>query len=118
MKKSIKFAAVSTFVALMVSAASAQTESASARTNVALIANIVLTGFKQTDGSNATPMRITNKDLLTALNATGHFTFGKNAQLILLSKDDQLPTASIRERTGATATTTDISNFLTITQPS
>jgi hypothetical protein len=37
--------------------------------------------------------------------------------LLFISIDDQLPTVWIREKKGTTVTTTDISQFLTVTQP-
>ena len=86
-------------------------------TNVALIANIALIGYSQAEGSTATPVRITSKDLIVALNASGAFHFGSNARLIFLSAEDQLPTVWVREGSGANETSTSISDFFTISQP-
>ena len=86
-------------------------------TNVALVANIALSGYTQADGSNAAGVRITTRDVIAALNASGNFHFGSNAQLIFLSDDDQLPTVSVREGNGSNAARTDISDFFTISQP-
>src|SRR6185503_2597565 len=84
--------------------------------NVSLVTQFALSGVKQA-GQSTTPVKITNKDILAALNATGRFNFGKSAQLILVSFEDQLPTFSVRERNGTNVTTTDISAYLTLTEP-
>lgn len=86
-------------------------------TNVALVANISLTGFKAAGDSNAAPVRITNRDILNALNASGNFSFSQSAQLLFVSFEDQEPTVRVRDTAGGTTTTTDISDFFSITQP-
>lgn len=86
-------------------------------TNVALVANFALTGFRQVGSQDVMPVRITNRDIFNALNATGRFSFGSNAQLLLVSTDDQEPLIWARERNGMNVTTTDVSSFLSITQP-
>src|SRR5213082_2849464 len=115
MKTRIKLAAISTLEALLLGAAQAQAFISG--TNVSQVANIVLTGFKQAGASSTVPVRITTKDIVAALNASGNFHFDSNARLLLISNEDQLPTAAIREGTGANTTTTDISDFLTISEP-
>ena len=86
-----------------------------AGTNIVLVANLSLNGFKQAEAT-AVPVRITTKDLLASLNATGRFHFGPGAQLTLRSSQDQLPTFWVREKTGTNVTNTDISNFLVLSE--
>jgi hypothetical protein len=86
-------------------------------TNVALVANIALSGFKQTGVSNVTRVRITTKDIISAINASGHFNFSKTAQLIFLSIDDQLPSVLVRDGNGTNQITTDISDFFNLEEP-
>jgi hypothetical protein len=111
MRVGMKLAGMSSLMLLGAITAVAQT------TNVALVANIALTGFKQVGDSSAVPVRITSKDIIAALNASGHFGFGPGAQLIFLSNDDQLPTVSVRDSAGGATTMTDVSDFFTIDQP-
>jgi len=105
----VKFGVMSALLAFAPGSLNAQT------TNVVLVANISLTGVKQA-GDRAAKIRITNSDLLAALNATGEFSFGSKAQLVLVSTEDQLPTFSVREKSGTNQTTTDISGFLTLSE--
>ena len=85
-------------------------------TNVVMVANISLTGFRSGTGSSAASVRLSTKDILADLNAKDNFNFGRNAQLVLMSQDDQLPTFAVREKTGTNVTTTDISSFLSISE--
>jgi hypothetical protein len=114
MKRWLKIT-VNSSIAVLFIAVEAQAESG---TNVSQIANIALSGFRQMGALNTTSVRITTKDIIAALNASEHFNFEPNARLVLISHDDQLPTASIREGSGKNSKTRDISDFLTITQPS
>ncbi|PWU14797.1 MAG: hypothetical protein C5B50_16545 [Verrucomicrobia bacterium] len=83
-------------------------------TNVVTTANIALSGFEnQTD---ATPVRITTRDILTLLGASTGSSFSRNAQLVLLSQNDQLPTFAVRDKLGSNVITTDVSSFLYITE--
>src|SRR2546423_7334645 len=86
-------------------------------TNVAMVTQFALSGVKQAEPSTAAPVRITNKDILAALNATGRFDFASNAQLLLLSFEGELPTFAVRQRNGTNVTTTDISRYFFITEP-
>ena len=106
MRKMIKWTVtvISGFLALAASPAMAQT------TNVVMKAYFVLTGIKQVNGG-VTYVRVTNQDILAALNATGNFNFGSGAQLILVSTDDQLPVVKVRQGDG---TTTDVGAYLAL----
>ena len=86
-------------------------------TNVAMVARFTLSGFRQAGESTAATVKITNKDILSALNDTGRFNFSSDAQIILLSFEGQLPNFAVRERNGANVTTTDISSYFFITEP-
>ena len=83
---------------------------------VAMQAHFNLSGFRG-DGSSATPVKITNKDILNALNDTGRFSFSSSAQIVLLSFEGELPTFAVREGNGSNVTTTDISSYFFITEP-
>jgi hypothetical protein len=115
MTKSTMFASVGVMIIAGVCAGQAQTNSVT--TNVTLVANNALSGFKQATGSKAAMIRITSKDLLAAVNNSGQFNFAKNAQLIFLSNEDQEPTIWVRQGSGANESLTDISEFFSITQP-
>jgi hypothetical protein len=84
-------------------------------TNVAMVANIALTGVKQS-GNSVSTVRVTSRDIISALNASGQFNFGKGAQLVLVSTEDQLPVFRVREKSGTNTNTTDISSFLTLSE--
>src|ERR1041385_9007427 len=109
MKKTMKLAAISALLAFGITAANAST-------NVVLTVNFSLTGFAQTDVSTASPVRITNKDIFADLTSNSNFTFGRTAQLIVVSQDDNGPVFAVRERSGATITDTDISGVMSITE--
>jgi len=87
-----------------------------AETNVSMVVRVTLSGFKG-DQSSAASFKITNKDILNALNDTGRFSFGSSAQIIFLSFEGQLPSIAIREKNGADVTTTDVSSYFFITEP-
>jgi len=64
-------------------------------------------------------VRITNKDILAALNATGDFNFDKKAKLLLRSVDSGIPFFVVRE-SGANVGTNnevDVSDTLIVTEP-
>jgi hypothetical protein len=84
---------------------------------VAMITQFSLSGVKQVSDSSMGSVRISNKDILAALNATGKFNFGNNAQIVLLSVNANLPSIAIRERSGTNTVTTDISSYFFITEP-
>jgi len=112
MKKGIKSWALAAMVALGVGVAHAQ-----GVTNVAMVTQFALTGLRQAGPSTATPVKITNKDILAALNATGRFDFASNAQILLLSFEGELPNFAVRERKGTNVITTDISRYFFIIEP-
>lgn len=87
------------------------------RTNVSMVTRIALSGVMQTGDSSVGPFKITNKDILNALNATGDFSFSSGAQIILLSFEGQLPNFAVREGSGDNVTTTDISSFFSLNEP-
>jgi hypothetical protein len=84
---------------------------------VAMQAHFALSGFRQAGDSTVTPVKITNKDILNALNETGQFDFQSSAQIILLSFEGQLPNFAVRERSGTNVITTDISDYFSISEP-
>jgi hypothetical protein len=109
MKKITSFVIFSGLLTCLVPRVEGQT------TNVVMVANIALTGVKQAaDGTS--PVRITTRDILADLNATGGFNFSRDAQLLLKSIEDQLPTFAVRDGTGSNATVTDVSDFLTLSE--
>lgn len=107
MMKALKIGIVSSLVAFAPAILHAQT------TNVVMVVNMALSGFKQS-GDLAVPVKVTTRDILNALNGIGQFSFGRNAQLVLRSEEDQLPTFAVREKTGTNVVETDISNFLVL----
>jgi hypothetical protein len=111
MKNDIKSWALSALVAL-----GADLGHAYGATNVAMITQFALTGVKQ-NGSSTTSVRISNKDILSALNDTGRFDFASNAQLIFLSFEGELPSIAVRERNGTDVVTTDVSSYFFISEP-
>jgi hypothetical protein len=106
----IRLATISALLALGTCTVAAQT------TNLFLNAYFVLSGFVQAPNNQAVAVRIINKDILSALNATGNFTFGSGAQLVLRMSNNQLPTFFVRQTNGVQVVTTDVSNFLTLAQ--
>ncbi len=105
MKTIIKVALLSGAIAMATNTVGAQT------VNVVMKAYFVLNGIQQTS-SGAANVRVTNKDILTVLNATGSFNFSSGAQIILRSTEDQLPVILVRDTDGST---TDVSSYLTLT---
>src|SRR5436190_22282373 len=85
-------------------------------TNVAMVMQFSLTGVRQAGPATVTGVRISNKDILAALNATGRFDFASNAQLLLLSFEGNLPNFAVRERNGTNVTTTDISSYFDLSE--
>src|SRR5690242_20078416 len=107
----LKLCAIGLFLSFGSAVASA------AVTNVAMVTQFALTGVRQVASSTATPVRIGNKDILAALDATGQFDFANNAQLILLSYEGNLPNFAVRERSGTNVITTDISRYFSLSEP-
>ena len=110
MNRIIRLATISGMLALGTGIVAAQT------TNVYLKAYFVLNGFKQAPNNQAVAIRIIDKDILAALNATGNFTFGSNAQLLLKANDNEIPVFFVRQTNGTQVVTTDVSNYLTVAQ--
>lgn len=81
---------------------------------VAMQVHFALSGVKQAGDSVVAPVRITNKDILNALNDTGQFDFASNAQIVFLSLEGQLPSVAVRERNGSDVITTDISGYFSL----
>jgi len=109
MKKLMKLAVISAFLALGITVANAST-------NVVLATSFALSGFKQVDESTAAPVRITNRDIFADLNSSSNFTFGRSAQLVIVSRDDNGPVFVVRERSGTNITNTQISDVLSVTE--
>jgi hypothetical protein len=104
MKKTAQIAVIGAFLALGIAQSNAQTPVVVSQLNVAL------SGFSG-DSSTAKPVRITNKDIINALNAAGN-SFGKNARLmIVVPAGGGSPTFIVRETSGGSHTDTDVSNF-------
>jgi hypothetical protein len=107
----MKLCAIAVFLALGSGLAVAQ------GITVAMQAHFALSGVKQVGDSTAASVKITNKDILNALNATGRFNFASNAKIVFLSLEGELPSIAVREGNGTNANTTDISDFFFITEP-
>ena len=69
MKKIMKLAIISSFMALGMVAANAQSNGV-----VVIPVNFALSGFKQTGDSTAAAVRVSNKDIFNALNGTSNGT--------------------------------------------
>lgn len=106
--KLIRFAL---FIAFAISSATAQS------TNVTQRASFVLKGTVQTS-SGATSVRLSNKDLIMALNATGEYQFGPKAALFFVSAGEQPPEVIVREVGGpyGEVTTTDVGAYFGVTE--
>jgi hypothetical protein len=80
---------------------------------------IVLTAVVQKPDGGTNKVRITNKDVLAALNATNAFNFDKRARLLLRSVDGGLPYFVVREssRNVGTNSEVDVSDTLTLVEP-
>jgi hypothetical protein len=112
MKISTRSWTLSALVALGASLAQAQ-----AKTNVAMVVQCTLTGVKQEGSDRSVSVRISNKDILSALNDTGRFDFSSNAQLIFLSFEGELPSIAVRQRNGTDVVTTDVSSYFFLSEP-
>jgi hypothetical protein len=77
----------------------------------------ILSAIVQTPEGGTSTVRITNKDVLAALNATGAFDFGPQAKLLLRSVNGGLPYFVVRESVSNEVDTTDVSDYLTLTEP-
>jgi hypothetical protein len=109
-----------------VNAQSTNTNTVTFTTNVVLNLNIALTGFTDaTTSSTVKAVRITDKDILTALTGptvtgggtvSNSFTFGRTAKLIVISGSGNGPAVIVRETISRTNLDTDVSAYFTITQ--
>ena len=104
MKNMMKLAVISALVALGIVQSNAQ------NTNINLVANISLTGFRQNGDSNAAPVRIANKDILADLGNSSGTSFARGAQLLIVSQNDNSPGFVVREKSGTTVTDTALSS--------
>src|SRR4051794_14894771 len=77
-------------------------------------ASIVLTAIVQTPDGGTNRVRITNKDVLAALNSTGAFNFGEGAKLLLRSVEAGFPYFVVRE---SGTNEIDVSDYLILTEP-
>jgi hypothetical protein len=110
MNKMMRFALMAALLALVTTSANAQS------TNVVQRANFVLKGTTQTS-SGVSSVRVVNKDILAALNATGEYNFGPKATLLFVSADDDQPPALIvQEGSGQQVTNTDVGNYFGVTE--
>jgi hypothetical protein len=82
-------------------------------------ASVVLTAIVQKPDGGTNKVRITNKDVLAALNATNAFNFDNHARLLLRSVNGGLPYFVVREsvRNVGTNSEVDVSDFLTLVEP-
>ncbi len=118
MKNIMKLAVITTLMVIGMATANAQTNENSA-TNIVLNVNIALSGFIQSDESNAAPVRIGNKEILLAFGTSENgFTVAKGAKIIAVSSADDSggPTFFIREKTSSGTTDTSLSLLMTVSQ--
>lgn len=94
----------------------ATTRLAAQSTNIVQHAYFVLTGLEQTPAGRVSLVRVTNKDILKELSASGAYNFGPGASLLFVSTDNQLPTIAVRETNGSQVTTTDVGNNFGLTE--
>jgi hypothetical protein len=109
MKKSIRFAITTGVLALAICGATAQS------TNLEMPATFVLKGTVQT-ASGAKSVRVTSKDIVAALNASGVYDFKPGATLLFVSSDDQPPAIMVHEGKGRQTTNTDVGDFFGIAE--
>lgn len=78
-----------------------------------------LTAIVQTADGGTNKVRITNKDVLAALNTAGDFNFDNHAKLLLRSIDGAIPIFVVRESGSKVVTNSevDVSEFLTLVEP-
>ncbi len=105
----MRFAITLGLLAAAISSATAQS------TSVVQRANFVLKGTTQVP-SGSSSLRVVNKDILAALNATGVYNFGPKATLLFVSSDDQAPVVMVSEVVGGQTTNTDVSGYFGVTE--
>jgi hypothetical protein len=106
----MRFALITSLLALGTSGAVGQSA-----TNVVQPVSFVLKGTVQTV-SGVASVRVVNKDIVAALNATGVYQFGPRATLLFVSSDEQPPVIEVREGRGRQTTNTDVSDFFGVTE--
>src|SRR4051812_8660633 len=109
MQKIMRFAIMTALLAVTMFSANAQS------TDVVQRVNFVLRGRVQTS-SGVKAVRVTTKDILAALNASGAYQFGPRATLLFVSSDDQPPALVVHDGSGQTATNTDVGDYFGITE--
>lgn len=108
-RKLIKLAALAGCLAVLTTPAQAQIYS------TVKDAFFALTAYSQTSSGGVAAVRVTNKDILAFLNASGGFHFQSGAVLLLRSVNGGLPTFLVRETNGSQTTSTDVSGYLALT---
>lgn len=89
--------------------------SAAQSTNVIQHAFFSLKGIEQKASGGVTSVRITNKDILAALNTFAGFNFSSGAVLLFSSTDNQPPALVVHDVNGRQATNTDMSAYFGVT---
>lgn len=105
----MRFAITIGLLAAAISSATAQS------TSVVQRANFVLKGTTQIP-SGSSSLRMVNKDILAALNATGVYKFGPKATLLFVSSDDQPPVVMVSDVVGGQTTNTDVSDYFGVAE--
>jgi hypothetical protein len=78
---------------------------------------INLTAIEQAPDGGTHIAKITNKEILASLNATGAFNFGAGAKLLARSVNGGLPYFIVRESISNEVVTTDLSAYLNLAEP-
>jgi hypothetical protein len=78
-----------------------------------------LTAIVQAADGGTNKVRITNKDVLAALNSTNAFNFDNHAKLLLRSVNGGIPSFVVRDSTSKAVTNgdVDVSDSLTLVEP-
>jgi hypothetical protein len=117
-KKMLPMAALISACVTLTVTAPAQTNDTNHIYSTVKDAVINLTAIEQKPEGGTHIVKITNKEILAALNATGAFNFGAGAKLLLRSFNGGLPYFIVRESSSNGAvTTTDVSAYLSLTEP-
>ena len=105
----MRFALITGLLALATGSGTAQS------TNSVQRANFMLRGTVQT-ATGVRTVRLGNKDILAALNATGVYDFGPRATLLFVSSGDEVPVLMVRDGTGRQTTNTDVGDYFDVTE--
>jgi len=84
-------------------------------TEVVQQANFVLKGIEQSS-SGVTYVRMGNKDILAALNASGDYNFSARAALLFVSTDDQPPRIVVRDMNNGQVTNVDVGVYFGVSE--